>query len=1261
MITLHHETETDFTKNGYGRLDDNIVNPEVYWEMNSEFKFSFEYPLFGSNEEIISHLTNGNLVRVPVPYMDDQFFRMYRTKEVLGYVRVEARHLFYDLIDNLIEDTNIVGKNGLGALTQLLNATQYAHKFKAFSDIDSTANMRIVRYNPVKALLDDSEDNTYVNRWDGELYRDNYNIHMRKRLGTNRGIKIEHKKDLLGYEATIDESTIATRIMPKGFDGLLLPEKYVDSPLLDPDNPKIRVVEYSDVMAAIGDYEDYEDAIPLSEAYEELRRLAREEFSVHHVDEPETVIHVDFITLENTKEYEEFSELQEIHQGDTVQVSVPEQGFEITSRLVAFTSDPLRKNHYTSTTLGNHVLEYTSSRTEIDVIRKEIKNTNELALMARQSANGKNSNFWGTVDPNTLELNAQIDDTYFQENGDYFAIWEYVDVHGEKYWRKGPNTDFGKEIANQLKNAIEDIEIAQETADEAVDEINTAVSNAGFTSLSDSLTGIQSIANSAQNNSITAVANAQTALNLASSVQSDVASIDLRVDEIEGTLSLKADSQSLDTLTGRVNLAETNIGINAQGLALKANQSTVDTLAGTVSSLGTEFDVVAGQVSSRVWNTDIETAIDGIEVGGRNLVIRSTEEKGTLINISGQVVNASNHSTSDYIPVTPNTDYMFTKSYSNLANDAGFFRWTWYDEEKNYIRRQAISNNEFLWRTPNNVHYVRVSYPDDSYPKLEKGNIATDWTPAPEDTDAKIDHIETEWTQTFDAFSQTVAGIDGRVTSQKQTIDTISSTVSGHGNRISTVEQTADGLQTTVASKASQTQVTQLSTLLNSTVTTVDGHETQISQLHDNINLRVSKGELLSQINLEAGRTLIQSDRLLIDANNTVITGTAWMDGAVIANASIDGAKIQDATIGSAKIASLDASKISTGTLDGIQITGVTITGSTFIQDSALTGSTNGRWDRTGITMSDPQGLLIMNMNRQGLNFHGSGVSHQGTYINNDLINVQNATIYNLNVTGPTARMNAASFSGNLTVGSVPNDIDAGIIFNGQSPPVPYDRMIWAGYGSSGNGLYTYFNGWRRLQNEITNTSDIAMNTLTVNTLTISNALTLTNRLSLRNSGLQFSGGTIPSPAERQMWIGYGYADNGIYVSMGGSWHKHGATISDERLKKNIVETSTDSLTAIKSWEFVEFEWRDSGYGSGQQFGLIAQNTSHIVNYYDEVDRWEIDTQKQTMMNSHAIQQLALREQNTNQVASQALQATETNAQKIKRLEERVEYLEGAA
>src|SRR5699024_5338863 len=90
--------------------------------------------------------------------------------------------------------------------------------------------------------------------------------------------------------------------------------------------------------------------------------------------------------------------------------------------------------------------------------------------------------------------------------------------------------------------------------------------------------------------------------------------------------------------------------------------------------------------------------------------------------------------------------------------------------------------------------------------------------------------------------------------------------------------------------------------------------QAQLSVLNDNINMRVSKGELMSQINIEAGRTLIQSNKLYLDAQSVVFSGQAFIPGAVIENASIDGAKIANATIGSAKIANLDVNKISGNT-----------------------------------------------------------------------------------------------------------------------------------------------------------------------------------------------------------------------------------------------------------------------------------------------------------------------------------------------------------
>lgn len=63
---------------------------------------------------------------------------------------------------------------------------------------------------------------------------------------------------------------------------------------------------------------------------------------------------------------------------------------------------------------------------------------------------------------------------------------------------------------------------------------------------------------------------------------------------------------------------------------------------------------------------------------------------------------------------------------------------------------------------------------------------------------------------------------------------------------------------------------------------------TEITQLQDAVNLRVQKGELLSQINLTAGNTLIQSNKLYLDASSVVITGTAFIPSAAIANLSAD-------------------------------------------------------------------------------------------------------------------------------------------------------------------------------------------------------------------------------------------------------------------------------------------------------------------------------------------------------------------------------------
>ena len=74
----------------------------------------------------------------------------------------------------------------------------------------------------------------------------------------------------------------------------------------------------------------------------------------------------------------------------------------------------------------------------------------------------------------------------------------------------------------------------------------------------------------------------------------------------------------------------------------------------------------------------------------------------------------------------------------------------------------------------------------------------------------------------------------------------------------------------------------------------------KISQMSDDINLRVQKGDLLSQINIEAGQTLIQSDKLYLDASSVVFSGNAFIPSAAITDLSAD--KITTGTLNAANV-----------------------------------------------------------------------------------------------------------------------------------------------------------------------------------------------------------------------------------------------------------------------------------------------------------------------------------------------------------------------
>lgn len=82
----------------------------------------------------------------------------------------------------------------------------------------------------------------------------------------------------------------------------------------------------------------------------------------------------------------------------------------------------------------------------------------------------------------------------------------------------------------------------------------------------------------------------------------------------------------------------------------------------------------------------------------------------------------------------------------------------------------------FIWNHPSGTYYLRVNtYKADNsgYVKrvmLEKGTIAHDWQPNPEDTDNRIDNVNTKIDQTINGINNTITDINGKVVANDEAI-----------------------------------------------------------------------------------------------------------------------------------------------------------------------------------------------------------------------------------------------------------------------------------------------------------------------------------------------------------------------------------------------------------------------------------------------------------------------------------------------------------
>lgn len=461
MIRIYNNSCEDFDNNGLGILSDFKTSPKIKESLNGSFELNFDYAIKGQNAE---YLIVDNIIKAPYDNTY-QLFRIKKVKPSLTKINVYAAHIFYDLSENFLTDVAPTQKSGVNAISWLLENAMFPTKFKVTGDVTSDNSARYVRKNIVDAIL--GADNCIVKRWGGEIERDNFNIIYHKERGKDRGVYIKQGKNIKEIEIAIDFTTVFTRVIPQGANELLLPELYVDSPLIKTyRNPIITKYEFNDIAV--------DETTTEEQAYEKLREASKKLFSDDGIDKPTISVKVNWLELSKMDEYKErYSNFEYVRLGDTVTVQA--LGYEYKIRVITVEYDCLL-NRYTSFEIGDPKADYVGNQTE-NIIGEIQKNSSSVLQQAKQAATALiNSGFGGHVRiyPDRI-LIMDTEDEATAKN-----VWQW-NLNGFAHSSTGPNGDYelgmtidGQIVADRITTGTMDVQRINGLAT-TLGKINTSI------------------------------------------------------------------------------------------------------------------------------------------------------------------------------------------------------------------------------------------------------------------------------------------------------------------------------------------------------------------------------------------------------------------------------------------------------------------------------------------------------------------------------------------------------------------------------------------------------------------------------------------------------------------------------------------------------------------------------------------------------------------------------------------------------------------
>ena len=685
--------------------------------MNGDFTLTVKYPI--SDSGIYQLIQEDMLIKAPTPVLGAQLFRIKKPVEHNDHLEITAYHISDDVMQRSITPVSVTSQSCGMALSRMVQNTKTAlGDFSFNSDIQDRRTFNTTETETLYSVLLDGK-HSIVGTWEGELVRDNFAMTVKKSRGENRGVVITTHKNLKDYQRTKNSQNVVTRIhakstfKPEGAEKETTIRVTVDSPLIN-SYPYINEKEYENNNA---------------KTVEELQKWAQAKFTNQGIDKVSDAIKIEAYELDG----------QVVHMGDTVNLKSWKHNIDAFKKAIAYEFDAL-KEEYISLTFDDKA-ETGGSRASgglssaADAIIGVTESAQEIALeKALQNADLDFDHKAGLL---RQEISDGIELTRAKAEEVKRELSDTIDQRFSSF-NNGPLQEAKRRAEEALRNAGASSLLAQEAKRIALD--STA-----------KLEEFKRQATSAQ----TALSGDLDALKR--TIVSDILPKQEQV-TVEIAKQVEALVQTKKELAG-----------------VKSAQSTYEET--TTRRFAELTNLANGKASkSELTQTAEELAsrIASVKVGGRNLLRGS---KGPFLpdrkpaNFDNAILYVGQTSIymeqgQEYI-ISAKTDGTFTAHHDGNKESDNVVLWIMDKDVRNYQivsdLKTGTTGTKITWNKPTGIYHLRVNaYHKEATKsvwdvKIEKGNVATDWSPALEDIEGQISTVESNFRQRADALDAGVS------------------------------------------------------------------------------------------------------------------------------------------------------------------------------------------------------------------------------------------------------------------------------------------------------------------------------------------------------------------------------------------------------------------------------------------------------------------------------------------------------------------------